>query len=129
METLAQTGSITGSARAAGMQPSTFYRLRDRDPDFAEAWDDAEEEAYDALITAARQRAIHGVEKPMVSAGKLVCRVQEYSDGLMSKLLDKTAPRRRRAVERADPVDPAEVIAGDAPTLAPDEPRPSDPVL
>ena len=38
---LAQTGSVTDAASAAGCDRSTVYRLRDRVPEFGELWEGA----------------------------------------------------------------------------------------
>jgi AcrR family transcriptional regulator len=60
---LRATGNISHSARAAGMNRQTFYNWRDADPDFAAAWEDAEEEAIDELEKVARDRAIDSSDR------------------------------------------------------------------
>ena len=49
LDELAQTGVVSSSARAAGIGRRTAYDWRDRDPGFARAWDDALDQAVDAL--------------------------------------------------------------------------------
>jgi hypothetical protein len=87
---LAESCNVTASARAAGCERTVFYLLRAKDPDFKEAWEDALETATDALEAEARRRALHGVSRPLVSAGKVVkdddgnaIVLHEYSDTLM----------------------------------------------
>jgi hypothetical protein len=53
-----ETCNVAESARAAGVARRTVYDWREADPVFAVAWDEAEEEAVDALEAAARQRAM-----------------------------------------------------------------------
>lgn len=54
---LAAYGVVTHAAEAAGVDHSTVYAARLRDPKFAAAWDDALEQATDALEREARRRA------------------------------------------------------------------------
>ena len=49
LDELARTGVVSSSARAGGIGRRTAYDWRDRDPGFARAWDDALEQAVDAL--------------------------------------------------------------------------------
>lgn len=53
-----ETCNVSEAVRAAGVGRRTVYDWRDADPVFAAAWDEAEEEAVDALEAAARQRAM-----------------------------------------------------------------------
>lgn len=103
LETLAATGNVSAAARAAGIARSTCYRIRRADPDLAEAWTDAIEEAVDVLEAEARRRALEGVERPLVGAGKLirdddgkVVMVREYNDRLLEFLLKALRPDKYR---------------------------------
>jgi hypothetical protein len=103
LETLAATGNVSAAARAAAVARSTCYRSRQVDPDFAEAWADAAEEAVDQLEAEARRRALEGVERPLVGAGKLirdddgkVVMVREYNDRLLEFLLKAHRPEKYR---------------------------------
>ena len=49
LDALAQTGVVSSSARAGGIGRRTAYDWRDRDPGSARAWDDALDQAVDAL--------------------------------------------------------------------------------
>lgn len=57
LEQMRETCNVSHSARAAGVPRRTVYNWREADPEFAAAWDDAEEEAADALELEARKRA------------------------------------------------------------------------
>jgi hypothetical protein len=46
---LSSGGSVTASARSAGIDRRAVYRWRDDDDDFADAWDDAAERGCDVL--------------------------------------------------------------------------------
>ena len=65
LTTLRDTCNVSASARAAKMGRRTVYDWRDADPEFAAAWDEAEEEAVDDLEKVARDRAIDGSDRMM----------------------------------------------------------------
>lgn len=65
LEQLRLTCNVSHAARSAGIGRRTAYDWRDADPDFAAAWDEAEDEAVDALELAARNRAIDGSDRMM----------------------------------------------------------------
>jgi hypothetical protein len=89
---LRTTGNVAQSARAAGTHTSTVYDLRRKDADFAAAWDNALEDATDALEAEARRRALDGVNEPVVYQGQLTplfeydeqgkIAMEEYDTGL-----------------------------------------------
>jgi hypothetical protein len=63
-------GSTTSeAATAAGLGSSSFYALRKRDADFAEAWRLALEDSTDVLEKEARRRAVDGVQEPVIYQG------------------------------------------------------------
>lgn len=49
LEELATTCNVTRAARAAGMDITSFYNLKRRDPDFADAWAAALRDGYQRL--------------------------------------------------------------------------------
>lgn len=108
LDHLRKTANVSESARVAVVARRTIYDWRDADQVFAEAWDDAVDEATDALEAEARRRAIEGDEEYVVSMGQLVRdpKTGEYlttrkrSDGLMTLLLKAHRPERFR--ERYD---------------------------
>lgn len=70
LEALRATSNVAESARRAGVSSSTVYVLRRTDADFAAAWDNAIEDATDALEAEARYRAMYGVAEPVVHKGE-----------------------------------------------------------
>lgn len=65
LTTLRETCNVSAAARAANIGRQRAYEWREADPTFAAAWDDAEEEAVDALELKARERAIDGSDRMM----------------------------------------------------------------
>ena len=55
---LAKVPSVSKAAEAVGAHRSTVYEWRDRDPQFAKAWDEAIEASVDNLVVAAFKRAL-----------------------------------------------------------------------
>lgn len=100
LEALAKRGNITESAAAAGVARRTVYQWRDADPEFASAWDDALEQAADAMEAELWRRAVEGVEKPIYQQGMQVGTVREYSDTLLIFRLKGARPEVYR--ERID---------------------------
>lgn len=84
---LRETLNVSAAARGVGYDRSYCYKLRDQDPAFAEAWDDALEEAYDELEAEARRRAFMGVDEPVFHEGEIVGHKRRYSDSLVMPLL------------------------------------------
>jgi len=92
LETLRDTANASAAARAASVNRRTGYNWRDENPEFAADWDEALEEATDALEAEARRRALDGVAKPVFYQGEECGTVQEYSDTLMTLLLKAHRP-------------------------------------
>jgi hypothetical protein len=81
--------SHTGSVRA-------FRALRARDPEFAQAWDDAMDAARDELVQEAHRRAVDGWDEPVFKNGVEVGTIHKWSDRLMEVLLVSRVPEFRR---------------------------------
>lgn len=112
LKALAQTANVTASAQSVNINRRTIYDHRAADPEFAKAWDDALEQATDALEAEARRRAMEGVEEYVTCKDGLVMRNGEpvmqvrYSDSLMSLLLRahrKEKFRDNQSVEHSGP--------------------------
>jgi hypothetical protein len=130
LRALADSGIVTIAAKIAGITRARVYQVRKEDPDFAAAWDEAEEQAADALEAEAWRRAVDGVPEPLVSAGKIVrdddgqpIAIRRYSDTLLVTLLKARRPERfkdRSVVEHdisdrvADRLEAARLRALDA---------------
>ena len=94
IKALAEFGSIAAAARACDRATRTVYEWKDRDPEFAEAWDEALQIAVGTLEKEAWRRAVEGVPEPLVSGGKILGTVQRYSDSLMKTLLAAHKPEK-----------------------------------
>jgi len=102
LDALADSGSVSAAVAVAGTSRTRVYELRKADPDFARAWEDAEEIAADWLHDEARRRALEGIPEPLVSGGKLVrdeegqpITIRRYSNSLLLALLKAHRPPRR----------------------------------
>ena len=92
MRCLAEGWSVTRAAAKAGMGRMTAYDWRERDPEFAAAWDQAIEDGTDKLEDEAHRRAFHGTDKPVYQSKELVGHIREYSDTLAIFLLKARRP-------------------------------------
>ena len=57
---LTEQGTVYHAAQAAGISRQTAYRWRDEDPEFAELWDEAIENAVDAVENTVYHKALSG---------------------------------------------------------------------
>lgn len=57
LKQLAENCNVADAARVAGVPRRTVYNWRSADPEFAKAWEDAEQEAADKLEAEAWKRA------------------------------------------------------------------------
>ena len=60
LEVLLDTGAVTMAAKSTGIGRSSWYDLRNRDPEFAGLWDDAEAEFMDVAEAEAFKRGMVG---------------------------------------------------------------------
>lgn len=123
IEALCDTGNVTAACRHIGVQPPVMYRIRDREEVFKEAWDMALDEGADLLESEARRRAVEGVDRPVFQRGECVGYERQYSDQLLTRLLEAHKPEkyRHRAEQRVveDPL--ADILAEvDGDSAAPD---------
>lgn len=100
LEAFRETRLVKEACRVAGVGRTTVYEARQQDEEFALAWADLEAEIVEEMEAEAYRRAVEGVTKPLVSAGKYVTDVTEYSDGLLMFLLKARKPHEYR--ERVD---------------------------
>jgi hypothetical protein len=114
LRALADTGIVSVAVEIAGTSRTRVYELRKHNSGFASAWEEAEEQAADALEAEAWRRAVDGVPEPLVSGGKIVrdddgqpLAIRRYSDTLMLALLKARRPERfkDRAVVEHDIAD------------------------
>lgn len=103
LDALRDSASVTAAARAVGLSTTSAYRLRMRDAAFAERWELVLSDATDELEAILRQRAIEGVERPIVRGDKVVATYRQYSDRLAMHLLTMRRSGRYGGMARAEP--------------------------
>lgn len=109
IETLAETGSVHLSAKAAGLSARSAYGLRVRSVPFAAAWDAGQQLAVGRLSALAFDRAIHGRVEQVYHSGELVGERRVPSERLLMWLLARLDPKRfaapweRRKDDHSDP--------------------------
>lgn len=93
---LADTGSVRAAAHAVNMTPEGAYLLRRHAEaaSFRKAWEAALSLGVQKLEDVAMERALHGVEVPVYSYGKLVGTRRVTNDALLMFLLRNRAPQR-----------------------------------
>ena len=96
----AEVGNVSQAAKIAGIDRQTHYDWKRNDPDYAEAFQHAEEMAADRLEQEARRRAVEGVPEPVFYQGRQVGTVRKYSDSLLMFLLKGAKPEKY--MERVD---------------------------
>lgn len=94
LKELRETANVSASARAAGVARRTVYVWRYADPEFAEAWADAELEAADTLEREAWRRAVEGVDEPVFHLGQKCGQIRRYSDRMLEILLKGHKPEK-----------------------------------
>ena len=94
IETLAETGSVHISAKAARLSARSAYALRVRSPAFSAAWDAAQQLAVGRLSALAFDRAIHGRIEQVYHHGELVGEKRVPSERLLMWLLSRLDPKR-----------------------------------
>jgi hypothetical protein len=103
----AASGNVKRSAMAAGIDRDAAYRRRQRDPGFAQAWAQAEQDAVDTLEAEARRRAL------ATSDGLLIFLLKSLRPGTYRERTEVKFDIRREAerIAAKDGLDPDELIA------------------
>lgn len=98
---LRQTANVAEAARQTGLGYSAVYAIRRRDATFRAEWDDALQEAMDALEGEAYRRAYAGYGEYITCRNGLVLdgegqpvMQKRYSDRLMTTLLKAHRPEK-----------------------------------
>jgi len=89
----AEVGNVTRAAELAKVPRSMHYEWM-KDPEYAEAFAQAEQQACDRLEQEARRRALEGVEEPVFHRGEQCGVVRKYSDTLLIFLLKGAMPHK-----------------------------------
>ena len=130
---LLDTGSVTKAAKASQVGRSSWYDLKERDPEFAILWDDAEAEFMDEVEAVAIRRGINGSVKtlPYVNYNgddkeTKFYKIVTKSDRLLELCLKSRHPlyKPTKALELTSPDGSMTPTPGDLPewdNLTPDE--------
>lgn len=105
LKAYASAGNLAVAAQAADVDRSAVYRWQ-KEPKFADQFEQAREEAADRLEAEALRRARSGVDEPVFYRGVQVGSVRKYSDTLLIFLLKAARPekfRDRASVEHSGP--------------------------
>ena len=89
-------GNISEAAKLADVERRTHYRWLAKDAAYVKAFDDATEQASDALEQEARRRAVDGVDEPVFYQGSECGVVRKYSDTLLIFLMKGARPDKYR---------------------------------
>ncbi|WP_209347822.1 hypothetical protein [Pontixanthobacter sp. CEM42] len=96
IEALADTGSVHAACKAVNMSQPGAYQLR-RQPGaetFRAAWQAALDLGVQVVEDVAMERALHGIEVPVISHGKRYGSRRIYNDRLLMFILRNRAPER-----------------------------------
>lgn len=85
LQVLSDTCNVSEAARAAGIGRASAYDWRGKDPDFAKAWDEAEQEAVDKLEKVAWDRATAGVSDRMLELLLKAHRPERFKDRVLNE--------------------------------------------
>ena len=99
LESLRQHGFVKRACLNAGIFQSLAYHHRSNQPEFAEEWEEAIEESIALLEMEVHDRAMKGVEIPIMRNGVRVGTVFKKSDYLLMALLKSRCARYRDRVE------------------------------
>jgi hypothetical protein len=121
LSVLATNGNVRAACAAVGTSAHTAYKLRRRDPLFARGWAAALAAARVHVDAVIHDRALNGIEEPVLYRGEVVATRRRYDNRLLLALagrLDKAAEDPRVAADEAGLDALLAAIAGDAPTPA-----------
>lgn len=85
-------GVVLRAAKSAKVGRRTVYEWLERDAVFKGLYDEAYQDANDAMEEEARRRGEDGVPEPVYQGGKLVGHIQKYSDTLLITMLKARRP-------------------------------------
>ncbi len=94
LDALRDTLNVSGAARAAGIDPHTARRQKEKNPIFAQAWQDAWDEGLDLAEESVNRRAFKGVPRAVYHKGMVCGEEIEYSDGLAQFMLKALRPEK-----------------------------------
>ena len=108
---LAATGIVTQAAKHIGASLEALYRLRNKAgaEEFRTAWNEAADRGVARIEDGALQRAIEGVDRPIVSGGKLLGWHRVHNEGLVMFFL-RNRRTERYGADLADKLKPGDPL-------------------
>ena len=97
-----ECGRVQPAADAASVCRSALYKERKRNPEFAQAWEDALAIAMGQAEDEVRRRAVEGVLQPVFQGGEHVGNIRKYSDVLLMFMLKAHNPAKYRDNWKSD---------------------------
>ncbi len=97
---LEQCGCVTTACKVVNKGRRTAYDLRDKDPEFAAAWDEIVDRELDQLEASAMKRAQRGWLEPVFHEGKVAGLKRRFSDTLTIFMLRQRRPDRWARAEK-----------------------------
>lgn len=95
LQAFLETATVTHAATKSGIVRSAHYKWLQSDPQYKQAFEDAEEAAFDQLEAEARRRAVEGVDEPVGwHQGQAGGYVKRYSDTLLIFLMKGAKPEK-----------------------------------
>ncbi len=83
LEAFSEDANVLLAARAAGVSRQAVYQWLEHDETFALAFNQAKEDARDAIRAEIKRRAIDGWDEEVYQLGKFAGKVRKYSDVLL----------------------------------------------
>jgi len=114
LESFRNNANVRLASSKAGIHRSLFYVWLEKDAEFSLEYKSAELDANDVVRAAIYQRAVMGVEEPVVAMGKVMydkeghmIMVKRYSDALLMRLASARMPefRNDQKVEHSGSID------------------------
>ena len=96
---VARTGQVCASAYGVGLNKTTIYDCREKDPAFDAAVLEAQERYRDWVDAEIRRRGIEGIEEPVFYQGRVVGWVRKFSDALAIAHAKAHDPRYREKLQ------------------------------
>ena len=110
---LRERGVAGYACKSLGISRRTVYNWKRDDADFAKEWEEAVDDAVDAMEAEAYRRAKIGTRKPVFQQGRQVGYIREYSDTLLIFMLKAKRPNEYRETGMANmPQSPSGPVGG-----------------
>lgn len=96
LDALSVIGTVTGAAKAAGVDQSLPYKWRKQDAAFREAWDSLADQVGTVIESALVERVVNGVEEPLTYQGQIFGYVKRFDNSTGVALLRGMKPEKYR---------------------------------